>query len=985
MQSLVKELNHICTQFPFQEKIIIVDSHSVGEQMIEAYTRAGHKAINLKYYTAFDLARQEAELSSTQPLNLIDPTVAVHLTHRLLTILKDNGRLHYFNDMEITPSFSHSINNMLQTLRMAGYTKDHVSKTTFISAAKADDVTEILTEYETLLYAESFVDRAALFTKALETVNVDSSKVYLLQSHLQLTYIEEQFLSRLLSESVVKLPVAPVFGVQPPEGTSLGSIRTGEPTVLSYLYQLEETSKQADLHIFTAKTEELEVKQILEKIKKEGTALDECVIYYTSGETYSTLFFQMTNKLAIPVTFAEGLSIMFSRPGRFLSGIIDWIQSNYSVQSFIQSLHEGVWHLGEGAPSKTKIAKVLRDLKVGWRPDRYLHFLKVEIERLEKQVAEQPMYAVRLNELIWLFQWFTKLFNRLPLLDETMNYQTVLKGVSFLLKNHTQTSSALDELSKTAMLEAIEKVIPYADESLSRYDVFEKLKDLLLTIKVNASRAKPGHLHIASYKSGIYNSRSHLFVVGLDHKKFPGTAGEDPLLLDTERVQLYHALPLMREKGQENLYTLLQVLAGSTGPVTVSYCHFDMNGNRVMNPAFVVLQCYRLMTGNKEAEFKELKSLAASLVSTDIFEEKDFWNEQLVSEEKAAITSGLLEYFEHLPHGLHAENSRNQESFTHYDGKVDIDAALFDPCQNQEKTVSSSKLENLAKCPYSYFLKEVLKLKPVEDVSFDANRWLDSASRGNLLHRIFEQFYKQLQLEQMKPIHAIHLERLLTLATALVEEYKELLPPPNERVYIRELTDILDCCNIFLREEEQHAEQYEPLHFEYTFGRDGKEPAVITLPSGEIKVSGIVDRVDRASSGSYHIIDYKTGSTYGYDKSGAFKGGRQLQHMIYALAIEQHLNLEEGSVTESSYYFPTVKGMADRYSRMQDTALRTSGMEILEKLIDIIRNGHFEMTDDVNDCKYCEFKLVCRRHFYQEDVLEMKQSNQKLKGVRIYD
>jgi hypothetical protein len=57
----------------------------------------------------------------------------------------------------------------------------------------------------------------------------------------------------------------------------------------------------------------------------------------------------------------------------------------------------------------------------------------------------------------------------------------------------------------------------------------------------------------------------------------------------------------------------------------------------------------------------------------------------------------------------------------------------------------------------------------------------------------------------------------------------------------------------------------------------------------------------------------------------------------------------------------------------------------LEKLIDTVKHGHFEMTDDVNDCKFCEYKLVCRRHFYNKESLEMKQSNQKLKGVRAYD
>jgi hypothetical protein len=103
----------------------------------------------------------------------------------------------------------------------------------------------------------------------------------------------------------------------------------GDPTPLSYLYQQEDASVQPNLHIFTAKTEELEVKQILEKIKKERTPLDNCVVYYTSSESYSTIFYQLSQKLGIPVTFGEGLQIGFSRPGKLLSGMISWIQYNY--------------------------------------------------------------------------------------------------------------------------------------------------------------------------------------------------------------------------------------------------------------------------------------------------------------------------------------------------------------------------------------------------------------------------------------------------------------------------------------------------------------------------------------------------------------------------------------------------------------------------------------------------------------------------------
>ncbi|WP_284035909.1 PD-(D/E)XK nuclease family protein [Neobacillus sp. 114] len=982
MESLVNELNEICMRDPFREKIVIVDSHTIGEQINEAFIKKDFQAVNLKYRTVLDLAKSIVELNAGQPTELLDQTVGVHITYTLLKRLKEQGALHYFSGMEITPSFSHAIYSAIQTLRLTGYTKENLNANAFVAPDKAADMAEILAGYEELLQANTLIDRADLLTQAMEYALIDEKKLFILQSNLQLSQLEEQLLEKILPENTAKLPLALVFGIDLPERTSLSSVRWGEPAPLSYLYQQDQVGGKPDLHIFTAKTEELEVKQILEQIKKSKSSLDENVIYYTSADSYVTLFYHLSQRIDIPVTYGEGLPISFSRPGRLVSGLLEWIQSNYSVQAFLDLLNEGLLELDDEAPSKTRMARILRDLQIGWSEERYGACLVAEIENLN---SEDPYYETRLKEFSWLKQWFSSIFKKLPAFDLTINYKKCLTGIAYILKNFSKTSSGLDEISKTALLEGIEKIIPFAEEALPKYDVIEKVKDLLLSLRVQQSRSKPGHLHVTSYKKGIYNNRKNVFFVGLDNKKFPGNAGEDPLLLDLERRKLSSSLPLRSEKGQINLYTLLQVMAQSAGTVTVSYCHFDINDNRVMNPAFVVLQCYRLMTGDQTADFKALKLLPTSIIAGDILDDKDYWNEKLADNQPAKLTKGILGHFANLEHGVEAEIRRNSSGFSEFDGLVQIDTNEDDPLLNQKKKMSAGKLETLAKCPYSYFLKEVLRVKPIEEISFNANKWLDPALRGSLLHSIFENFYKQLKKENAKPSYALHLDKLIALATSLVEQQKEVLPPPNERIFLREMNDILECCKIFLKEEERHSEEYEAIDFEYSFGIGGKEPAVIKLPSGELRISGIIDRVDRSSDGTYHIIDYKTGSTYGYKKNGAFKGGRQLQHMIYALAIEQHLQLGEGAVEESSYYFPTVKGMAERFTRKQDATLRTNGLDILEKLIDVIKHGHFEMTDDIEDCKYCEFKLVCRRHFYNQDTLEMKQSNQKLKGVRAYD
>ena len=66
------------------------------------------------------------------------------------------------------------------------------------------------------------------------------------------------------------------------------------------------------------------------------------------------------------------------------------------------------------------------------------------------------------------------------------------------------------------------------------------------------------------------------------------------------------------------------------------------------------------------------------------------------------------------------------------------------------------------------------------------------------------------------------------------------------------------------------------------------EPVKIYLGDGSwFFLRGKIDRIDRAGEGVYHVWDYKTGRTYGFDEHRHFRGGRQIQHALYAIAAEQ--------------------------------------------------------------------------------------------------
>ncbi|WP_078553953.1 PD-(D/E)XK nuclease family protein [Bacillus alkalicellulosilyticus] len=991
MNTYIQELKEICEKYPLQDKRIIVDSREIGDRMTESFVKQGFIALNLTVKTVFDIANEQLELTG-QDVNVIDQVVGVHLTTQLLQQLKQEGKLTYFSSIEVTYSFGLAIYQAIQQLRLSGYDKDNLPSSAFLSQEKGHDFSYIMSAYEGLLQTYQLIDKASVLIQATQ-LNNQKHALYILQPNLSLTALESDYLDTIINGNVYQLSLEAVNGITKPIPRSKWSrIFTGKETPLSNIYLPSTGEKIKNLSVFSAKTEEIELKHILQKIIENKCMLDQVGIYYTNAGPYALLMYHLSEKNKIPVTFGEGLPITITRPGRLLVGLVKWLQSNYKVQVLVDLIHDGVIDFGKEAPSKSKVVKLLRALQIGYGKDRYL--LQVEKEHVKllekKEQAEDDNatshWQKRIEELTWLQNWMSSIFKFLPNFENTINYKTCLSGFSKVIEQYGTSKSPIDEAAKSKIIDQMTTLIPYVEESLSMYDVMARMKEHFTTLTIMKSNEKPGHLHMTSYQKGLYSSRRHTFIIGLDNQLFPGGASEDPLLLDEERELLHASLPLLKDKPHQHLYSMLQLLAQKEGEITVSFRTFSVSDNRTVAPSFLFLQCYRAIEGNPELDFRDVKKLSSSLAPSQEIEDKDYWVKHLLKDNRKVISDSFFDQFATIQEGIRAEEQRLLHQVTGFDGSIDIETE-FDPTLNPERKLTAGKLEKLAACPYAYFLEEILQIKVPEDMMDDPYRWLDPASRGSLLHHIFETFHLKIQENKDRPNYNTHSNVIESIAMNLINQQKEELPPPNERVFQQEVEDILQCCIVFLKEEEEHCKSYEPLYFEYTFGVGTITPAYVTLPSGAtIAIAGKIDRVDRDLDGNYHIIDYKTGSTYGYSEKSVFKGGRQLQHFIYAIAIEQHLQIKTGSVQESSYYFPTTKGLGQKFVRKQEDDIRLAGFDVLEKLITIIQKGHFTMTDDPNDCTFCDYKHVCRRSHYEEDTLTRKQMElQAFKGVRAYE
>ena len=318
---------------------------------------------------------------------------------------------------------------------------------------------------------------------------------------------------------------------------------------------------------------------------------------------------------------------------------------------------------------------------------------------------------------------------------------------------------------------------------------------------------------------------------------------------------------------------------------------------------------------------------------------------------------------------------------------------------------SISQLENYAKCPFSFFVENILRLRTTEylDDEFSA---LDF---GNYLHKILEQFYRQ-NLEKSDNFVANYktfdvkissesqkseyLEQLRRIADNLIGE----LDFPFFRYEKLKIIGENGVLENWLNNEIAKIDDgwlFASILFEYKFGSKSENLSsknlenknsnsnYITLHSGDgeaIKIRGKVDRIeicDDAGNINFIISDYKSSKT-GVKKLKDILEGKSLQIPIYLLAIKEAFGanfipfgglyciLSDGKSQPNWAFRRETKEIV---SSLREKIL----LESQEKLDEVLANSCSNAISYKNDitslkfnstpnayCRYCGFAHLCR-------------------------
>ena len=988
MTPFLAQLAELCRTERTRAKWVIVPTHTLGHTLGERLVHEGSGWANLRFTTPLDLA-----LPMAAPFLVergVDPApdgIGPALIMRLLLELPSTVPT-YFRGLAEQPPMAEALWTTMSELRMAGITAAALPREAFTGAGKHAELQALLSSYERHLTERRLADRADVYREA--RLHLDVCPIQPADLHIELPSVIWSPLERRLLDGLPGTRVRPralaLPGLDVPRRmTSLAApMETVMPAPASNAERLAllmspagAPARDDTLAMFCAGGREAEVEEVLRRIATSGVPLDHVEIACPMAEQ-AALVWEKAQRHEWPVTIGPGVPVALTRPGRALIAFCEWVAGGLAASRLRRMLQSGDVRLEGDELSAGQAARILARAEATWGRQTYAAALGRLIGNLRGRASDaeqsdeaRARAAERAAQAERLKQWTADLLALVPE-QTTAPLGQWLDSAAAFIKTFARKASELDGEASVALTEALADLRALADLARPASDTLAMIRGRLDDLSVGGDRARPGHLHVTTLADAGHAGRPRTFVIGLEEGGVFPALVEDPVLLDTERREIDQTLRTSDDRVGEALYRIVSRLGNLTGHVCLSYSCRDLRQARATFPSWVLLQAVRVRKPEESWTYDRLVEELGEPVSAvpaeprQALSDAGWWLAGLRHADDSALPA-VRAGFPALAQGAVAETARESDVFTAYDGLVPEAGPVLDP-RASGAVVSPTSLEDLAKCPFRYFLQRGLGLDTVDDAEPNADVWLDPLTRGSVMHDLYATIMREIRDRQETPDPARHGARLRELGLAALAAHRALVPPPSQGVYEREERELLNDLGLFLRFEAEDCGQRRPIGFEVGFGgaTEGealgrREPIVIDLGDGlRFKLRGRIDRLDKLADGTYEAVDYKTGGPFlprGLDAT--FAGGRQLQHALYALAaVELLRETDKQARVVGSYYFPTRRGTRARQVRPASTQARAS--DVLRDLFDLLAAGAFVHTPDQDeDCRFCDFSRAC--------------------------
>ena len=1000
MNVFIEKLAEVCREHRVAEKWLIAPSLRVGHQWLDQVTRAGEPVLNVHVHTVRSLAMK---VLATQ---LADGklVVASPAVRRLVVaaawqqVMTTKG---YLGSARLTPGLLAMAERSLLDLRLAGLGPGDLDGARFEQAMKGRELRALLAAYQAQLEKRNLIDHADAARRAIEALRESGPPdiVVIRPDDLQLAVMERTLLDALTGEAVVSLPVD-----RPADPATPGTVESD----LALLRWLERPTDAPDpvgddsVRVVHSIGEANEVRGALRSCLAQQLPLDGIELLYTAADPYVPLLYDTAQRifahdasrdLGVPLTFADGVPARMSRPGRLLAAWHSWVHQDFPQSGLLRMLQAGLLRLPadqDGDPvSAARLVRMLRSVGIGFGRDRYEPCLDRKIESIQDRLdaVHEDVARDRDGRRLATARALAGLVKTLLAISPGRGAGAVrtVSAARTLLADHARSSGKLDGLALQrlgveleGMVEALRAHDELTDEPAG-FDGWEWIAELPDRIAIGGSGPRPGHLHVASVRGGGHSGRDRTIIVGLDDGRFPSAGRQDPLLLDHEREGLSDGLPTSKSRLREQVEEFGRLLCRLRGHLVLSFSSRSVDDDRETFAGPVVLASYRLVSGQRDGDHAALMDWLDPAISfaprhaDACLDAGEWWLHHAAGVAPVQNLPALADAaFEHLARGSAAGAARESDVFTVYDGRVDEPGAELDPAGPAGRPMSATALQTIGKCPLQYFYQRVLRLRPPDDVEVDPTRWLNALEFGTLLHDVLFEFVGALIADDhWPPEPARDLPRMAAIVEAQAAATRRRVPPPGEDAYRRQRGELGHNGEIFVNEQALRAGTGRPVYLETSIGMptelrgtdiDAPDPVAIALPGGgTIRGVARIDRIDRDGN-AFVVYDYKSGSyTRVYDPGDPFQQGRVVQHVLYMVVAEAALRSQldpAADVEGFRFLFPGVRTHGREIAFGRD--IIEPGLREIERLCRLPAGGAFPATDDVDDCRFCDYRSACQ-------------------------
>jgi ATP-dependent helicase/nuclease subunit B len=301
-----------------------------------------------------------------------------------------------------------------------------------------------------------------------------------------------------------------------------------------------------------------------------------------------------------------------------------------------------------------------------------------------------------------------------------------------------------------------------------------------------------------------------------------------------------------------------------------------------------------------------------------------------------------------------------------------VSASPIVPQQKREFWVT--ELDDYLSCPYQYYVRYVLGIEPLEEVTED----ISPLARGSKVHAILRNFYLSWNKAITRETREEALALLQKLADAAFKQEADTFRNRREKERF-----IMVMAERFLDAEEAFWKQgMKPVCLEQKI----QNYPLVLSQGEEVMLSAKIDRIDADANGDFIIVDYKTG-----DYPGSVKGVEQsiFQLPVYAIMAQTSLSGKDPSLTKPiglAYYdlkgknkgsardvvlynsevrddHPVSKPQTSPKSAEDFETILERSMDKARKAVEGIRAGDFSAKPrDESECRYCQNEMMCGKN-----------------------